>query len=380
MKTRLFPLALGLVLPLAACGEVASEGAQPIATIDGMADVRVYAKGLENPWGLAFLPDGTALVTEKPGRLRLVSKDGAVSEPLPGLPPVDDNGQGGLLDVALDPQFASNRLVYLSFAEPDADGSGTAVMRGKLEADRLDDVTVIYRQTPKVDSSRHFGSRLAFAPDGTLFVTQGDRGDYPDKAQDLSSHLGKLVRINADGSVPADNPFVGKGDAKPEIWSYGHRNMQGAAIDPATGLLWTIEHGARGGDELNQPKAGRNYGWPTITYGRDYSGAKIGEGQAKEGMEQPVHYWDPSIAPSGLTFYTGDAFPAWKGSLFLGALAGQRLVRLTMDGGKVTDEKVMLTDLGMRIRDVRQGPDGLLYLLVDSEDGMILRIEPKRGT
>ena len=377
MKMRLFPLLLGLMLPIAACGDVVGEASKPLASIDNKADVRVFARGLENPWGLAFLPDGTALVTERPGRLRLVSKDGTLSEPIKGLPTVDDNGQGGLLDVALDPQFASNRLVYLSFSEPGSEGAGTAVLRGKLDGDRLEDATVIYRQMPKVVSARHYGSRLVFSPDGTLFITQGDRGNYADQAQALGNHIGKLVRINADGSVPADNPFVGKPDVRPEIWSYGHRNMQGAAIDPSTGLLWTVEHGARGGDELNQPQAGRNYGWPVISYGRDYSGSKIGEGQAKAGLEQPVHYWDPSIAPSGLTFYTGNAFPAWKGSVFLGALAGQRLVRLTMEGGKVTGEEAMLTDLGMRIRDVRQGPDGLLYLLVDSDDGLILRVEPK---
>lgn len=377
MKMRLFPLLFGLMLPIAAVGDVVGEASKPLASIDDKADVRVFARGLENPWGLAFLPDGTALVTERPGRLRLVSKDGTLSEPIKGLPTVDDNGQGGLLDVALDPQFSSNRLVYLSFSEPGSEGAGTAVLRGKFDGDRLENATVIYRQTPKVVSARHYGSRLAFSPDGTLFITQGDRGNYADQAQALGNHIGKLVRINADGSVPADNPFVGKPDVRPEIWSYGHRNMQGAAIDPSTGLLWTVEHGARGGDELNQPQAGRNYGWPVITYGRDYSGSKIGEGQAKAGLEQPVHYWDPSIAPSGLTFYTGNAFPAWKGSVFLGALAGQRLVRLTMEGGKVTGEEAMLTDLGMRIRDVRQGPDGLLYLLVDSDDGLILRVEPK---
>ncbi len=377
MKMRLFPLLFGLMLPIAAVGDVVGEASKPLASIDDKADVRVFARGLENPWGLAFLPDGTALVTERPGRLRLVSKDGTLSEPIKGLPTVDDNGQGGLLDVALDPQFSSNRLVYLSFSEPGSEGAGTAVLRGKFDGDRLENATVIYRQTPKVVSARHYGSRLAFSPDGTLFITQGDRGNYADQAQALGNHIGKLVRINADGSVPADNPFVGKPDVRPEIWSYGHRNMQGAAIDPSTGLLWTVEHGARGGDELNQPQAGRNYGWPVITYGRDYSGSKIGEGQAKAGLEQPVHYWDPSIAPSGLTFYTGNAFPAWKGSVCLGALAGQRLVRLTMEGGKVTGEEAMLTDLGMRIRDVRQGPDGLLYLLVDSDDGLILRVEPK---
>lgn len=350
--------------------------AEPIARIGDVARVEVVAGGLEHPWGLAFLPDGRMLVTERPGRLRIVAADGTVSPPVEGVPTVDDNGQGGLLDVALDPAFAQNGLVYLSFSEPGEGGSGTSVARGRLDGTALRDVGVIYRQTPKVDSGRHFGSRLVFAPDGTLFVTQGDRGSMSESAQDLSTTIGKVVRVKPDGSIPADNPFVGRPDARAEIWSYGHRNAQGATIDPATGLLWTVEHGARGGDELNQPQAGRNYGWPVITYGRDYSGEKIGVGTTRSGLEQPVYYWDPSIAPSGLTFYTGDAIPAWKGSLFLGALAGQRLVRLTLREGKVTGEEVLLADLGERIRDVVEGPDGFLYLLTDSDDGRVLRIRP----
>lgn len=350
--------------------------AEPIARIGDVARVEVVAGGLEHPWGLAFLPDGRMLVTERPGRLRIVAADGTVSPPVEGVPTVDDNGQGGLLDVALDPAFAQNGLVYLSFSEPGEGGSGTSVARGRLDGTTLRDVGVIYRQTPKVGGGRHFGSRLVFAPDGTLFVTQGDRGSMSESAQDLATTIGKVVRIKPDGSIPADNPFVGRSDARAEIWSYGHRNAQGATIDPATGLLWTVEHGARGGDELNQPQAGRNYGWPVITYGRDYSGEKIGVGTTRSGLEQPVYYWDPSIAPSGLTFYTGDAIPAWKGSLFLGALAGQRLVRLTLREGKVTGEEVLLADLGERIRDVVEGPDGFLYLLTDSDDGRVLRIRP----
>ena len=339
--------------------------------------VETVARGLEYPWALAFLPDGRMLVTERLGRLRIVERDGRVSEPLAGVPQVLAHGQGGLLDVALDPRFADNRLVYLSYAEPGADGTaGTAVARGRLGEGRLNDIRVIYRQQPKVRGGAHFGSRLVFARDGTLFVTQGDRFAYSDGAQDLSVGIGKIVRINKDGSVPRDNPFVGRAGARPEIWSYGHRNVQSAALHPRNGQLWTVEHGARGGDELNRPEAGKNYGWPVITYGVDYSGAKIGEGTAKPGMEQPVYYWDPVIAPSGMTFYTGDAFPDWKGSLFIGSLQPGVLVRLTLKDGRVAREERYLGDLRERIRDVRQGPDGLLYLLTDSGDGRILRVLP----
>jgi glucose/arabinose dehydrogenase len=293
------------------------------------------------------------------------------------VPPVAARGQGGLLDVALDPRFGETRLVYLSYAEPGDGGSaGTAVTRGRLEADRLTGVRVIYQQQPKVQGGNHFGSRLVWARDGTLFVTQGDRFAYRDKAQDLSAGLGKIVRIHADGGIPQDNPFVGRPGARPEIWSFGHRNVQAAALHPQTGQLWTVEHGARGGDELNHPEAGKNYGWPVITYGVDYSGAKIGEGTAKPGMEQPVYYWDPVIAPSGMTFYTGDAYPGWKGSAFVGSLRPGLLVRLALENGRVTREERYLGDLGARIRDVRQGPDGLLYLLTDADDGRLLRLDP----
>ena len=339
--------------------------------------VETVARGLEHPWALAFLPDGRLLVTERPGRLRIVERDGRASQPLAGVPQVLARGQGGLLDVALDPRFADNRLVYLSYAEPGEGGTaGTAVARGRLGEGRLEDVRVIYRQQPKVAGSNHFGSRLVFARDGTLFVTQGDRYDYRDGAQDLSVGFGKIVRINPDGSVPRDNPFVGRAGAQPEFWSYGHRNVQGAALHPQTGQLWTAEHGARGGDELNRPEAGNNYGWPVITYGVDYSGVKIGEGTAKPGMEQPLYYWDPVIAPSGMTFYTGDAFPDWKGSVFIGSLRPGLLVRLTLADGRVAREERYLADLRERIRDVRQGPDELLYLLTDSRDGRILRVIP----
>lgn len=346
------------------------------APLSGIVRVETVARGLERPWALAFLPDGRMLVTERPGRLRRVERDGRASEPLSGVPQVFAQGQGGLLDVALSPGFAQDRLVYLSFAEPGEGGAGTAVARGRLGERGLEDTQVIWRQQPKVSGANHWGSRLVFRPDGTLFVTLGDRFAYRDRAQDLSVTLGKIVRINADGSVPRDNPFVGRDGARPEIWSYGHRNVQSAALNPQTGQLWTVEHGARGGDELNHPEAGKNYGWPVITYGVDYSGARIGEGTAKAGMEQPVYYWDPVIAPSGMTFYTGDAFSGWRGNILIGSLTPGLLVRLTVESGRVMREERHLGDLRERIRDVRQGSDGLLYLLTDNTDGRVLRILP----
>ena len=352
----------------------------PTQTTGQPPRVETFAEGLVYPWGLAFLPDGRLLVTERPGRLRLIGEDGRLSAPVANVPEVQASGQGGLLDIALSPDFASSSVVFFSFAEPRGRGqAATAVARAKLvpdgESARLDDVKVIFRQEPAASGGRHFGSRLVFAPDGNLFVTVGERGQA-EKAQDLGTHYGKVVRVRPDGSVPPDNPFVGKAGARPEIWSYGHRNVQGAALNPATGMLWTVEHGARGGDELNIPRAGRNYGWPVITYGRDYSGAKIGEGTAKAGMEQPVYYWDPSIAPSGMAFYTGELFPQWKGNLFVGALAGAALHRLVLDGDRVVGEEVLLRNLGERIRDVRAGPDGALWLLTDNPRGRILRVVP----
>jgi aldose sugar dehydrogenase len=344
--------------------------------------VEKVATGLVNPWGLQFLPDGRMLVTERAGRLRIVDRDGKLSDPITGVPEVYVQQQGGLLDVALDPKFADNRLIYVSFSEPrGGPTNATAVARGKLvlspSGGSFEDVSVIFRQQPAAASGAHFGSRLVFARDGTLFVTLGDRFVLSAKAQDLSTHIGKIVRINADGSIPADNPFAERTDARQEIWSYGHRNVQGAALEPVSGKLWTVEHGARGGDEVNHPEGGKNYGWPIITFGRDYSGARIGIGTKKEGMEQPVYYWDPSIAPSGMTFYDGSLFPEWRGNLFVGALAGQALHRLTIkDGGVVADE-ALLTDLGERIRDVRQGPDGALYVLTDADPGQILKLRPK---
>jgi glucose/arabinose dehydrogenase len=359
-----------LVLPAAAQQRYPSSAGELL--------VETVASGLEHPWGLAFLPDGRMLVTERPGRLRIVSSYGALSRPLTGVPNVAARGQGGLLDVALDPKFAENRLIYLSFSEPRVGGNGTSVARGQLNANGtgLENVAVIFRQIPAINSTLHFGSRLVFDRTGALFVTVGDRYSERDQAQNPGNHLGKIIRIRPEGGTPADNPK--KPGWQPEIWSIGHRNVQGAALHPDTGQLWTAEHGARGGDEVNTPKAGLNYGWPVITYGVDYSGAKIGEGTAKPGMEQPLFYWDPSIAPSGAAFYTGSVWPAWRNSLFVGALAGQMLIRLSTSGETVSGEERLLTTLGERIRDVRQGPDGYLYLLSDDAKGKVLRVRPAR--
>jgi glucose/arabinose dehydrogenase len=332
------------------------------------------AKGFDHPWSVAFLPDGRMLVTERPGRLRLVTAAGKISAPIKGVPRVYARGQGGLLDVVVDPDFAANRTIYLSYAQPGSRGAGTAVARAVLAGNRLKDLKILFRQFPKTSGGRHFGSRLVIAPDGTLFVTVGERGERR-RAQDTTVNRGQIVRIRRDGSIPDDNPFVGKRRARPEIWSYGHRNPQGAALHPSSGKLWTVEHGARGGDEINIPLPGRNYGWPVIAFGQHYSGGRIGEGTHKAGMEQPVYYWDPSIAPSGMAFYTGDRFPAWKGNLFIGALKFRLLARLTLAGEKVVAEERLFSELGERIRDVRQGPDGYLYLLTDSADGRLLRIE-----
>lgn len=344
--------------------------------------VETLVEGLDKPWALAFLPDGRLLVTEKPtGALRILAKDGKLSAPLAGLPAVDGRNQGGLLGLAIDPAFDKNGLIYWSYAEAKGDGTNhTAVARGRLADGKVENVQVIFRQTPSLDSTLHFGGRLVFARDGTLFITTGERSILPGRvqAQRLDGDLGKIVRINADGSIPADNPFVGKAGARPEIWSYGHRNIQSAALDPKTGELWEVEHGARGGDELNRPQAGKDYGWPTITYGLEYSGKPIGEGiTAKAGMEQPVYYWDPVIGPSGMAFYEADLFPAWKGSVFIGGLATKDLVRLVLADGKVTGEERLLKDLGERIRDVVVGPDGALYLVTDSDKGKVLRLAPK---
>ena len=342
----------------------------------GQLEIQTVASGLVNPWSLAFLPDGRMLVTERPGRMRIVTPDGVLSPPLKGVPEVWAAGQGGLLDVAIDKDFAQNNTTYICFAERAAGGGRTAVARSRLGDDRLNDVTIIFRQEGPLSSGNHYGCRIAQDRDGNLFVTLGEHFSHRDQAQNLANHLGKVIRIAPDGSVPPDNPFVGRAGAKPEIWSYGHRNEQGLAINPATGDLWEIEHGPRGGDEVNIIGKGRNYGWPVIGYGIDYNGAKIHDSTAKDGMEQPVKYWVPSISPSGMAFHTGTLFPAWKGSLFIGALSGKMLVRLSLKDNAVTGEERLLQNLNERIRDVRQGPDGALWLLTDSSAGRILRVSP----
>jgi aldose sugar dehydrogenase len=371
--------AIVCALALSAAPAALAQDTQRLRTDKVEVIVETVARNLQNPWGLAFLPDGRMLVTEKPGRLRMVEADGKLLEPVTGLPQIAARGQGGLLDVVLDPDFRQNRLVYLSFAEDRGERrAGTSVARGRLRDDgtALESVQVIFRQEPSYTGNNHWGSRLVFDRNGNLFVTLGDRFDLRDQAQNPANHIGKIVRIKPDGSAAADNPFLNREDARPEIWSLGHRNVQAAALNPATGELWTVEHGARGGDEVNIPGKGRNYGWPVISYGVHYSGEKIGEGTRKPGLEQPAFYWDPSIAPSGMAFYTGDKFPAWRGSVLVGALAGKLVARLETDGNKVTGEERMLQNLGERIRDVRQGPDGFIYLLTDSSQGRILRMKP----
>jgi glucose/arabinose dehydrogenase len=339
--------------------------------------VETVADGLEHPWGIAFLPDGDMLTTERLGRIRIVTPDGQLSPPLAEVPEVYARGQGGMLDIALDPDFLRNNVIYISYAEPGRRGGGIAVARAVLDkaGHRLTDLDVIFRQVPKSSGGLHFGSRLVIAADGNLFITIGDRGER-DRVQDFTINRGQVIRIGRDGSIPDDNPFVGKPGYRPEVWSYGHRNSQGATLNPATGELWIVEHGARGGDEVNVPEAGKNYGWPIIAYGRHYTGGRIGVGTHKDGMEQPIHYWDPSIAPSGMTFYTGDRFPKWKGSLLVGALSFRLVSRLVLDGRKIVAEERILDELGERIRDVRQGPDGYIYLLTDSNNGRILRLRP----
>ncbi len=342
--------------------------------------VETFARGLSRPWGLAFLPDGRLLVTEKAGRLRVVSSDGTLSSPVSGLPKVAVIGQGGLLDVAIAPDFETSRWIYLSYAAAYDGGAGTAAARGKLVEQNgrwvLQDVQEIFRQTPATSTGYHFGSRIVFADDGTLWITLGDRGRR-NRAQDTDRHWAKIVRVNPDGSVPSDNPFVNRQGVLPEIYSIGHRNAQGAARHPETGELWTVEHGAAGGDEINRVLPGRNYGWAVISYGRHYSGRKIGVGSRKAGLQQPSYYWDPSIAPSGMIFYTGDLFPDWKGDIIVGALKYRMLVRLDVEDGKVVAEERLLKSVGARIRAIAQGPDGALYVATDSADGRILRVAPR---
>ncbi len=341
--------------------------------------VVVVAIGLDHPWGLAFLPDGRLLVTERSGSLRTVNAEGRLDpEPVAGVPRVHASGQGGLLDVALHPAFRENGWVYLSYAAGRWGRAGTEVARGRLRGQRLEDVEVLFRALPKSGSGRHFGSRLRFAPDGHLFVTLGDRGDRH-RAQDPGDHAGSIVRIRDDGGIPPDNPFFGVEGARPEVYTTGNRNVQGLAFEPETGLLWSHEHGPRGGDEVNVVRRGVNYGWPVISYGREYgSGEPVGEGTHRDGMAQPVRQWTPSIAPSGLTVYDGDRFPGWRGNLFVGALRFRLLARLVLDGERVVHEERLLEDRYGRIRDVRTGPDGLLYLLTDAPAplGAVLRLEP----
>lgn len=352
-------------------------------TEHGRVRVDTLVVGLEHPWSLAFLPGGDMLVSERPGRLRRIRRDGQVSAPLKGLPRIFTSGQAGLMDIALSPDFAADGLVYLSFAEPNLRGNltGTAVVRGRLGGAAIEDAEVIYRQEPKRSAGTHVGSRLVFDDDGRLFVTQGDNRVAAGMAQALDVLPGKLVRINADGSVPADNPFVGRRDARPEIWSYGHRNMQGAALHPRTRRLWTSEHGPMGGDELNLPEPGANYGWPLATHGRDYSGAAVpgSLGETAPGMMPPHHVWAVSPALSGMAFYDAALFPQWRGNLFLGALASRELIRLELDGDRVVHEERMLGEVEGRVRDVRVGPDGALYVLIDDARGRLLRVAPAGG-
>lgn len=367
-------LSAGLMLGLGVSAGWAAD--RVLNSETGPLRVTEVARGLDTPWALAFLPDGRLLVTERPGRMRLVARDGSLSAPIAGVPQVHGRGQGGLLDVALSPDFGTDRTIVFSFAEPTAGGARTAVARARLDLEglRLEDVKLIFAQNEDPSGSHHWGSRLVFDRAGNLFVTLGDRFNSRDRVQALDSHIGKVVRIRLDGSVPTDNPYVKRDGVRPEVWSYGHRNVQGAALHPVTGELWAHEHGPQGGDELNRVLPGRNYGWPDITYGREYViGTRIGEGTTRPDVEPPVTQWTPSIAPSGMSFYTGDAFPQWKGNLFVGALKFQLLARLVLDGDKVVHEERI--ELGHRVRDVREGPDGRLWLL-DESGGRVLRIDP----
>ena len=338
---------------------------------------RVVASGLEHPWGLAMMPDGRWLVTEKRGRLRIVTGEGRISEPVQGLPRVDARGQGGLLDVVISPDFARDRMIYWSYAEPREGGNATSVARGRLSDDgaRVESVQVIFRAQPTYDGDKHFGSSLAFDQKGHLFITLGERSDKPmrPQAQDLNSHMGKTIRINADGTIPQDNPFVGRDGARPEIFSYGHRNVQGVAVQP-NGAVWTIEHGTRGGDEINLEKPGANYGWPEVSYGIEYNGQPGPWVTAREGTEQPVYYWDPVIAPGGAVFYQGAMFPGWDGDLLVAGLRDKQLARLVIENDRVVGEERLLTDLGERVRDVAVAPDGAVWVITDEDDGKLVRL------
>jgi glucose/arabinose dehydrogenase len=377
LERRRFVLASGSLAVVASLPSRILAAERIMRSEDHSFRVVRIVEGLDHPWGLAFLPDGRMLVTERAGQLRVVQDGKLLPQPVAGLPPISAIGQGGLLDVALHPRFGENGLVYLSYvAQGTVSGAGTEVARGKLSGNRLEDVQVIFRQQPKSGGGRHFGSRLVFDRDGFLYITLGDRGDQG-RAQKPDDHAGSVIRLHDDGRVPQDNPFVGRAGWKPEKYTLGNRNMQGAALHPQTGKLWTHEHGPQGGDEINVIRAGANYGWPVITYGVNYGiGTRIGEGTQKAGMEQPLHYWVPSIAPSGMAFYTGDKFPRWQGDLFVGALRDEMLVRLKLDGEKVVQEERLLKGVLGRIRDVRNGPDGFLYVLNDESRGVLARLEP----
>jgi aldose sugar dehydrogenase len=370
---RILPLTLIIFILAILPGSVA---AQVITSATERFRIVEITKGLEHPWGMAFLPDGRILVTERPGRLRLVEKGQLLPQPVSGLPAIVAQGQSGLLDVALHPLFAANQLIYIAYTSARERGISTDVARAKLVGEKLEDVQVIFRGNRGTTTGRHFGARLVFDNDGYLFIHLGDHGQM-ERAQDSADHAGAVIRIHADGRIPVDNPYQQQTDWLPEIFTIGNRNIQGAALHPVSGELWAHEHGPQGGDEINIIRAGRNYGWPVITYGVNYGiGTRIGIGTHKDGMEQPLYQWTPSIAPSGMAFYTGDAFPSWDGNLFVGALRGQMLVRLTLEGEQVVAEERMLQNQVGRIRDVRQGPDGFIYLLTDARNGTLLRLEP----
>lgn len=372
------PFAAFLLVTAAPTAVLAQEAQ---STEQARIEVSTIAEGLDHPWGIAPLPDGSMLVTERSGALRHVDKNGTLGRPIDGVPEVDARDQGGLLDITLHPNFAQNHTLYLSFSEPGEGGNSTAVVRAEISEDygKLNDVRVIFSQKPKLDSTMHFGSRIVFDREGRIYVGLGERShaQFREQAQDLKSHLGKVVRLNEDGSVPNDNPFVGRDDALPEIWSYGHRNIQAAALHPDSGKLWEIEHGPKGGDEVNVAEPGKNYGWPVVSHGVNYNGRPVGTGKKEaSGMENPIYTWTPVIAPSGMLFYSGKAFPEWKGDLFVGGLRATALVRLELDGEKVVDEERLLTDLGYRIRDVAESPEGDIVVITDEDNGRIIRIAP----
>jgi len=374
------PLLYGLLTLLLSVHSLSLQSAQklnPSVGDDKTFRVVTVVEGLQHPWGVAFLPDGRILVTERPGRLRIVAGGKLDPQPIKGLPQIAAQGQGGLLDVALHPDYENTGWIYITYVAAGSQGVGTELARGRLSGDRLVDLEVLFQLQPKSGSSRHFGSRILFDRAGYLYLTVGDRGDKP-RAQDITDHAGSVIRLHDDGRIPNDNPFVNRRNARPEIFSYGHRNPQGIALHPNSGEVWLHEHGPQGGDELNRVRSGENYGWPIITYGVNYGfGTQIGEGTHKKGMRQPEYYWVPSIAPSGMSFYNGKLFPQWQGNLFVGSLKFRLLVRLELSDGKVVKEVRYLKDKLGRIRDVRNGPEGYLYLLTDETEGALVRLEPR---